>query len=70
MKNQFFGSFLEKIFWQRTRLRFYTFCVLIKVVGPSLEQKNVKMRKNIPMKIIVAMALARLGNGNSLQMCG
>jgi len=43
---------------------------LIKVVDPSLEQKNIKMRKNIPMKIIVAMALARLGNGNSLQMCG
>ncbi len=28
------------------------------------------MRKNIPMEIIVAMALTRLGNGNSLQMCG
>jgi hypothetical protein len=44
---------------------------LIKVVGPkSLEQKNINMRKNILVEVMIAMAIARLGNGNSLQMCG
>jgi hypothetical protein len=28
------------------------------------------MRKNISMEIKIAMALAKLGNENSLQMCG
>ncbi len=37
MKNQLFGSFLEKMFSQHTRLSFDTFRALIKVVGPSLE---------------------------------
>jgi hypothetical protein len=39
---------------------------LIKVVGSNVEQENTNMRENIPMKVKVAMALARLGNGNSL----
>jgi hypothetical protein len=43
---------------------------LIRVVGPSLEQKNINMRKNISMETRVTMALAKLGNENSLQMCG
>jgi hypothetical protein len=42
---------------------------LIKVVGPSLEQKNINIRKKIPMEVILTLAFARLGNGNSLQMC-
>jgi hypothetical protein len=66
MKNQFFESFLEKMFQQRTRLSFDTFRALIKVVGSNVEQENTNMRENIPMKVKVAMALARLGNGNSL----
>jgi hypothetical protein len=28
------------------------------------------MRESIPMKVIVAMTLTKLGSGNSLQMCG
>jgi hypothetical protein len=28
------------------------------------------MRENIPVKVIVAMTLTKLGSGNSLQMCG
>jgi len=43
---------------------------LIKVVGPSLEQKNTNMRESIPMKVIIAMTLTKLGSGNILQMCG
>jgi hypothetical protein len=43
---------------------------LIRVVGPSLEQNNTNMIKNILVEAKVAMVLARLGNGNSLQMCG
>jgi hypothetical protein len=70
MKNQLFGSFLEKTFRQCTRLSFDTFCALIRVVGTSLERKNTNMRKNIHVETKVAMALAILGNGNSLQMCG
>ncbi len=59
------------MFRQHTRLSFDTFCALIKVVGPkSLEQKNINMRKNILVEVMIAMAIARLGNGNSLQMCG
>jgi hypothetical protein len=37
IKNQFFGSFLKKMFQQRTRLSFDTFHALIRVVNPSLE---------------------------------
>ncbi len=43
---------------------------MIRVVGLSLERKNTNMRENILMEVIVVMAFARLGNGNSLQMCG
>jgi hypothetical protein len=66
MKNQFLESFSEKMFQQHTRLSFDTFCALIRVVGSNVERKNTNMRKNIPMKVKVAMALARLGSGNSL----
>jgi hypothetical protein len=58
------------MFQQCTRLSFDTFCVLIRVVGLSLQQKNTNMRKNIPMEAIVVMVFARLSSGNSLQMCG
>jgi hypothetical protein len=70
MKNQLFGSFSKKMFQQCTRLSFDTFCVLIRVGASSLEQKNKNMRKNILVEVTVAMTLAILGNGNSLQMCG
>jgi hypothetical protein len=43
---------------------------LIRIVGPSLEQKNINMRKNISMETKVTMAFAKLGSENSLQMCG
>jgi ascorbate-specific PTS system EIIC-type component UlaA len=43
---------------------------LIRVVGPSLKQKKMNMRKNKSIKTIVGMFIARLGSGNSLQMCG
>jgi hypothetical protein len=36
-KNQFFESFLKKMFQQLTRLSFDTFHALIRVVNPSLE---------------------------------
>jgi hypothetical protein len=39
-------------------------------VGPSLEQKNAHMRKNIPIQTRIAMALTQLSSENSLQMCG
>jgi len=66
MKNQFFESFSEKMFQQCTRLSFDTFRALIRVAGLNVERENTNMRENIPMKVRVAMALARLGNGNSL----
>ncbi len=37
MKNQFLESFSEKMFQQRTRLNFDTFCALIRVVGSNVE---------------------------------
>jgi hypothetical protein len=43
---------------------------LIRVVGPSLEQENTNMRESIHVEARVVMALAKLGSGNSLQMCG
>ncbi len=39
-------------------------------MGLSLEEKNTHMKENIPIETRIAMALARLGSGNSLQMCG
>jgi hypothetical protein len=66
MKNQFFESFSEKMFQQCTRSSFDTFHALIRVVGSNVERENTNMRENIPMKVRGAMALARLGNGNSL----
>jgi hypothetical protein len=45
MENQLFGNFFEKLFRQHTRLNYDTFGVLIRVVGPSLEQKYTSMRK-------------------------
>jgi hypothetical protein len=39
---------------------------LIKVVGPSLEQKYTNMRENIHVKVIVAMSFTKLASGNSL----
>jgi hypothetical protein len=47
MKNQLLGSYFEKMFQQRTRLGYDTFCSFIKVVGSSFEQKNTHMRENI-----------------------
>jgi hypothetical protein len=58
MKNQLFGSFFEKMFWQQTRLRYDTFCSLIRVLGSNLEQKNTHMKESIPIEIRVAMAFA------------
>ncbi len=65
-KNQLFGSFLEKMFQQHTRLSFDTFRALIRVVGPILEQKNTNMRENILVEAKITMAFTRLGNENSL----
>ncbi len=62
MKNQFLESFSEKMFQQRTRLSFDTFCAFIRVVGSNVERENTNMRENIPMTIKVAMTLARLGS--------
>jgi hypothetical protein len=58
MKNQLFGSFFEKMFWQQTKLIYDTFCSLIRVVGSSLEQKNTHMKQSIPIEIRIAMAFA------------
>ncbi len=66
MKNQFLESFSEKMFQQRTQLSFDTFCALIRVVGSNVERENTNVRGNNPMKVKVALALARLGSGNSL----
>jgi hypothetical protein len=39
-------------------------------MGLSLEGKNTHMENNIPIETRIAMGLAWLGSGNSLQMCG
>jgi hypothetical protein len=44
MKNQLFGSYSKKMFCQHTRLRYDTFCDLIRVLGPSLQEKITNMR--------------------------
>jgi hypothetical protein len=46
-------------------LNYDTFWSWITVV-----EKIQKMKENVHIETIIAMALARLGNGNSLQMCG
>jgi hypothetical protein len=51
MKNELFGNFSKKMFWQCTRLNFDTSCALIRVVGPSFERKNTNMKKNIHVEV-------------------
>jgi hypothetical protein len=51
MNIKIFGNFSKKMFWQHTTLNYYTFCVLIRVVGPILKWKNINMRENIHMEI-------------------
>ncbi len=58
------------MFQQCTKWSYDTLHALIRVVGPSLKQKKMNMRKNKSIKTIVGMFIARLGSGNSLQMCG
>ncbi len=67
--NQLLESFFEFFKKQETRLSYDTFRSLIRVVGSSFEWKNTHMRENIHVEIRIAMALALLSNGNSLQMC-
>ncbi len=69
MNNKNFGNFSKKMFWQHTTLNYYTFCVLIRVVGLILKWKNINMRENIHIEIKVVMVLTRLGNENLLQLC-
>jgi hypothetical protein len=38
-------------------------------VGSSFERKNIHMKKNIPVETRIAIVLALLGLGNSLQTC-
>ncbi len=47
-----------------------TYYSLIKVVGPSLEQKNARVRESILVQTKITMALTQLSSENSLQMCG
>jgi len=50
MKNQLFGSFSKKMFFQRTRSRYDTFCDLIRVLSPSLEERKCKHEIKLPCK--------------------
>jgi len=44
---------------------------LVRVIGSSLKQKKYEHEKKKCIEtIIVGMSIARLGSGNSLQMCG
>ncbi len=48
------------MFQQHTRLSYNTFCDLISVVGPSLEQKvQTRKKKNIHVKAKIIVALAK-----------
>jgi hypothetical protein len=44
MKNQLFGTYLKRCFG-RTSLNYHTFCLLTRVVSPSLEQTITNMKK-------------------------
>jgi hypothetical protein len=47
---ELFLGFSKKMFWQHTRLRYDTFCDLIRVLRASLEQKNYKHEIKLPFK--------------------
>jgi hypothetical protein len=47
---ELFGGFSKKMLWQHTRLRYDTFCDLIRVLGASLEQKKYKHEIKLPFK--------------------
>jgi len=62
------GSFIERIFKQRTCVSHAMFCFFCEKLGLYLQRKNIHMRVIIFVESKVAMSLQRLGIGNML--CG
>lgn len=58
------------MFQAHTRLNHSTFRFVVSIVAPTLERQNTILRECIFVEIRVAIALARRGSGNSLEMCG
>jgi hypothetical protein len=68
------GSFIERIFKQRTCVSHAMFCFLCEKLGLYLQRQNTHMREIIFVESKVAMSLQRLGIGNMLcsvgKICG
>ncbi len=70
MEAQLLGSYLVKMFRQRTILILTFFCYLCSIVVPSLSRVDFRVISCIIIKRQVAIALLCLGSGNTLQICG
>ena len=64
------GSFMGKMFKQRTRVCHNTFQFLCKRLGLYLQRKNTRLRETISVESRVVMSLQRLGIGNTLCIAG
>jgi hypothetical protein len=64
------GSFIERMFKQRTRVNYGTFRFLCEKLGPFLKKKDTCTRATISVETRIAVSLCRLGTGNGLLLVG
>src|SRR5665213_446391 len=64
------GSWTEKEFRKRTRVKYVTFRFLCERLGPYLKKEDTRFRVTVPVQERVAMSLHRLGSGDGLQSIG
>jgi len=64
------GSWTEKEFRKRTRVKYVTFRFLCERLGPYLQKEDTRFRVTVPVQERIAMSLHRLGNGDGLQSIG
>jgi hypothetical protein len=64
------GSFIERMFKQRTRVSHGTFRFLCEKLDLFLKKKDTRMRAAISVETRIAVSLCRLGTGNRLLLVG
>jgi hypothetical protein len=68
MEGQLLGSYLMKMFKQRTMLILTFFCYLCNILVQSLGRVDFHVKSCITIKRQVVIAIFCLGNGNMLQV--
>ena len=64
------GSWTDKEFRKRTRVKYITFRFLCERLGPYFKKEDTRFRVTVPVQERVAMSLHRLGSGDGLQTIG